>query len=173
MITLGTAYLAPLLMIGAPVASGSVPGTLMSVRRGGEREKRRPTGVGRDCDSAMCRSGSSSRRGRLRRLDLRWRAQVVSAASYPTGRAGWSISILNLRDQSQSYGVAAICLAARTRFTYRRTNRVVRPHTTWGAVVQWPAPCSKESCRASRSRELRATSARGGRRRVLAPPASP
>jgi hypothetical protein len=66
-------------------------------------------------------------------------SQIVLAASHPTGRHGWSVSVLNLSGQPERFGAAAICVAARTRFAYPRTNLVVGPHQTLGAVEPCPA----------------------------------
>jgi hypothetical protein len=66
------------------------------------------------------------------------RGQIVLAASYPTPHRGWSVSVLNLSAQPQSFGAAVICVAADTRFAYPRTTVVVGPHEHFGTQLQCP-----------------------------------
>jgi len=136
-VMLGMAYVVPLLIMGVPIASASARGPVISVKRVEGTSVVQAKSVA--TISVQCPAQAPHPVGAdFGALTAAGRGQVVLAASYPTGRKGWSVSVLNLSDQSQSFGAAAICLATSTRFAYPRTNVIVRPHQAWGAVAQCP-----------------------------------
>jgi hypothetical protein len=89
--------------------------------------------------NARCPAGSHPVAGELSALDAAGDGQVVLAASFPKGRRGWHISILNLSAAPHGYYAAAECLRANARFAYPQRSVVAGPQEARGAFVTCPA----------------------------------
>jgi hypothetical protein len=70
--------------------------------------------------------------------------QLALAASFPTGRRGWSLSVKNLGDQPRGFGAGVVCVSARARFAYPRASIVAQPQQANGIRLRCPrsAPSS-------------------------------
>lgn len=88
--------------------------------------------------SARCPVGFHPVAGELSALDRAGDGQVVLAASYPVGRHGWHISILNLSAAPHGFYAAVECLRANARFAYPQRTVVAGPQQARGAFLTCP-----------------------------------
>lgn len=64
--------------------------------------------------------------------------QIVLSESYPVGRRGWRISVVNVSDKPYGFYAAVVCLAADAKFSYPRETLVAEPQKPVGDLIKCP-----------------------------------